>query len=105
MREGSAPKLRLALILLDNAAELLIYRELQKQFAKDDYWRRGSAWRDSNEDQVKLKYTDEERHRANEEFAPMTKLLAMRLGRISPKIAQFSMYATRSVRMLFIAEK
>ena len=47
IREGSAPKLRLALILLDNAAELLMYRELRKQFAKDDYWRRGSASRPS----------------------------------------------------------
>ena len=59
-----------------------MYRDLQKQFAKDDYWRRGSAPRDPK-DQVRLKYTDDERRRANEEFAPMTKLLAVRLGRIS----------------------
>jgi hypothetical protein len=83
MRDGSASKLRLALILLDNAAELLMYRELRKQFATDDYWRRGSAWRHHSEDRAKIKYTDEERRRSEKEFAPMTKLLAMRLGRIS----------------------
>jgi hypothetical protein len=83
IREGFAPKLRLALILLDNAAELLMYRELQRQFAKDDYWRRGSAWRGPNKDRTRIKYTDEDRRRAKEEFAPMTKLLEVRLGRIS----------------------
>jgi len=36
--DGSLLHLRLALILLDNAAELMMYRELEYEFAWNDQW-------------------------------------------------------------------
>ena len=75
---GTLSRLRLALILLDNAAELIMYRELSYRFAADDYF---SRIRDTR------KYTDEERRAAEQEFKPMVKILSLKLGMIPAKQA------------------
>jgi hypothetical protein len=62
-------QLRLALILLDNAAELMMYRELDYQFAMEDYFARSTVRLPG-----KQKYTEAERRRAEQEFRPKVKL-------------------------------
>jgi len=73
---------RLALILLDNVAELLMYRALTIQFGFDDSFRPYgepalSEW------SKRRKYTPEERKAAEREFEPKTHILHMRLKKIS----------------------
>jgi hypothetical protein len=80
MVNGTLTNLRLALILLDNAAELIMHRELSYRFAQDDYYAR---LRDFSE----RKYSDEERRKAEQEFKPMVKLLHHNLGMISDEQA------------------
>ena len=70
---------RLALILLDNVAELLMYRELRHTF----------AWNDSIMPRINIQvpgiefptppYSPEERRQAEREFDPKVKLLSHRL--------------------------
>jgi hypothetical protein len=66
--------IRLALILLDNAAEVMMYRELSKRFAFDDNF---NKWERIEELPAELrpKYTKEERDRAEREFEPLIRLL------------------------------
>jgi hypothetical protein len=82
---GSLLRLRLALILLDNAAELMMYRELEHEFAWCDQimpkWEPArTEWlaHDSGP-----KYTAEERRDAEKEFDPKARILALRLRRIT----------------------
>lgn len=35
---GDIPHLRMAFVLLDNAAEILMYRKIEYEFERDDYW-------------------------------------------------------------------
>ncbi len=89
IQSGTLPHVRLALILLDNAAELIMYRELSYKFAQDDFYTRtrehsqaaGAA------DQFAPKYRDEERRAAEREFTPMVKILSHRLTMISDRQA------------------
>jgi hypothetical protein len=74
--------LRLALILLDNAAELMMYRELSYRFAAADYFARSTV-----EFPSKQRHSDAERRRAEQEFRPKVKLLSQALGIISSKQA------------------
>jgi hypothetical protein len=69
---GSALSVRLALILLDNAAELIMNRELDDQFRWDEQCRLSK----------KATYTDEDRRKAERFFENKAGLL-VRLGRIS----------------------
>jgi hypothetical protein len=89
MLSGTLPNVRLALILLDNAAELLMYRELSYIFAEDDFYAklRASIPRGGTNSTFLSKYTEEERRRAKQEFKPMVKILQLRLGMISDKQA------------------
>lgn len=83
---GSLLQLRLALILLDNAVELMMYRELEYQFAWDDSWRPG--WQPALDEWLRAglgpKYTAQERKEAERNFDPKARILGFRLGRISP---------------------
>src|SRR6266498_1640655 len=76
---------RLALILLDNVAELLMYGELRRQFAFDDeLWpQEGPAHTEWLRAGFGPKYSLEERQAAEREFEPKTRILCVRLGRIS----------------------
>lgn len=76
---------RLALILLDNVAELLMHRELQKWFAMEDKWL--PKWEPAYTEFLRAglgpKYTPEERQAAEREFDAKTRILCLRLGRLS----------------------
>ena len=82
---GSLLQLRLALILLDNAAELMMHRELQYQFAWDD--QRLPKWEPGRTEWIRAgrgpKYTEEERRKSEQEFKPKLRVLCFRLDRIS----------------------
>ena len=82
---GSLLQFRLALILLDNAAELMMHRELEYQFAWDEH--RMPKWEPARTEWMRSergpKYTDEERKRSEQEFEPKLRILCLRLGRIS----------------------
>jgi hypothetical protein len=82
MLRGTFLDLRLTLILLDNAAELMMYRELSYRFAEDDLFARSMLPSLSNS-----RYTDEDRRDAEREFQPKVKLLSQYLGIISSKQA------------------
>lgn len=76
---------RLALILLDNAAEILMHRELETQFAFDDHLM--PKWEPARTEWINLgrgpKYSAKERQDAERNFGPKTKVLCLRLRRIS----------------------
>ncbi len=89
MLRGTLLQIRLALILLDNAAELVMYRELANQFAWDDSFAPPSA-------NIRVagieyppgpSYSAEERRRAEDEFKPKLKLLSQNFRKISSKQA------------------
>lgn len=89
IQSATLPHVRLALILLDNAAELIMYRELSYKFAEDDFYKRTREHSQvaSAPDQFAPKYSAEERHAAEREFTPMVKILSLRLRTISEKQA------------------
>jgi len=76
---GSLLKARLALILLDNAAEVIMYRELRHVFAWDSHFKN---WDPAKPPELRPKYTLEERDKATKEFDPMLRVLGHRLGRL-----------------------
>jgi hypothetical protein len=82
---GSLLNLRLSLILLDNAAEVLMFRELEHVFQWDDSMT--PKWEPAKSEYLKSelgpKYTEEERSRARSEFEAQLRILAFRLRRIS----------------------
>jgi len=65
-------QVRLALILLDNAAELLMCRELQHEFALNDGWE--PEWEPARTEWIRAglgpKYTDEERKNSTRNSNP-----------------------------------
>ena len=73
LADGSVLNLRLAVILLDNAAELIMNRELQNRFAWDDRWKLPGRAND---------YTDKERANAERFFDDKVRLL-VRMGKLS----------------------
>src|SRR5712691_1089288 len=81
----SLHQVRPALILLDNAAELLMYRELQHEFALKDGWE--PQWEPARTEWIRAglgpKHTDEERKNSDKEFEPKLRILHFRLNRIS----------------------
>jgi hypothetical protein len=81
---------RLALILLDNAAEILMHRELEAQFAFDDHLM--PKWEPARTDWIALghgpKYSANEKQEAERNFRPKTRVLCLRLGRISDEDRQ-----------------
>ncbi len=85
LMNNSLLRLRLALILLDNVAELLMYRELQQVFAWYDQWE--PKWEPGRTDWIRAgldpKYTEDERKDSEKEFEPKLRMLQFRLGRIS----------------------
>jgi hypothetical protein len=76
---GSLLGCRLALILLDNAAELIMRRELEDDFARVDKW--GPKWEPARTEWLQVglgpKYTPEERKAAEREFEPKTRILCI----------------------------
>jgi len=85
MLSGSLLGYRLALILLDNAAELMLHRELRMWFALEDQFMprtepARSEWIQAGHGP---KYTAEERSDAEHEFEPKARILEHRLHRIS----------------------
>jgi hypothetical protein len=80
MLSGTLTNLRLALILLDNAAELVMHRELSYRFAADDFHARLREVHETS-------YTSEERRKAEQEFKPMVKILHHKLAMISEQQA------------------
>jgi hypothetical protein len=85
LSSGSLLQLRLALILLDNAIELMMWRELENEFARYDHWE--PKWEPARTEWIQAglgpKYTPEERKDAEREFEPKARILGFRLGRIS----------------------
>ena len=78
--------LRLALILSDNVAELLMHQELKLRFRIDDEWR--PKWEPAYTEWLRAggpapKYTLEERQAAEREFEPKTRILCLHMGRLS----------------------
>jgi len=82
---GSLLQLRLALILLDNAVELMMCRELKEDFAYHDYWR--PRYQPALDEWYRAglgpKYSDDERRDAEKEFEPKARILQFRLNRIT----------------------
>jgi hypothetical protein len=74
LKSGSVLDLRLSLILLDNAAEVMMYRKLMYRFRWDDKF---NKWERIEElpPELRPRYTREERDRAEREFEPMIRLL------------------------------
>lgn len=89
IQRGTLPHVRLALILLDNAAELIMYRELTYKFAQDDLYTRirEHSQAAGASDPFAPEYAAEERRAAEREFTPMVKILSLRLRMISEKQA------------------
>jgi hypothetical protein len=89
MMRGTLLHVRLALILLDNAAELIMYRELAHQFAWDDSF--GLPPPNVRVAGIEYppgpSYSAVERRRAEEEFRPKLKLLSHNFGKMSSKQA------------------
>jgi hypothetical protein len=85
LQNGSLVGCRLALILLDNAAELMMHRELEEQFAWEDKLapKREPARTEWFQGEFGPKYTPDERKGAEREFEPKTRVLCIRLQRIS----------------------
>lgn len=85
LRDGSLLGCRLALILLDNAAELMMHHELQDQFALDDKW--CPKWEPGRTEWLQSecgpKYTPDQRREAEREFEPKTRILCIELRRIA----------------------
>ncbi len=83
---GSLLQLRLALILLDNAIELMMFRELKEEFAIHDYWQ--PKYQPGLDEWLKAglgpRYSDDERREAEKEFEPKARILQLRLNRITP---------------------
>lgn len=75
---------RLALILLDNVAELLMARALRDEFDSEDFFYPKDG-RARLGDAMRAKYTPEERRRAEREFEPKLRILGFRMDRISPE--------------------
>lgn len=81
---GSLLNLRLALILSDNTAELLLYDALEKTFDRDDWLRplrmnyQLAGWR--LDSAIAVKYPEEERAKAEKELEPMVQLAQHRLS-------------------------
>lgn len=76
---------RIALILLDNVVELIMNRELVNQFALDEYYKPTwepalTRWKKSN---LMPNYSEEEKEKAGKEFRYKTRVLSLRLNRIS----------------------
>jgi hypothetical protein len=82
---GSLLHQRLALILLDNLAELIMYHALRTQFNWYDHM--VPSWELGRSEYIAAglgpKYTEEERLAAEKEFEPKTRILSFRLHRIS----------------------
>ena len=87
---GSVLGWRRALILLDNAAEILMHRELEAQFALDDHLM--PKWEPLRTDWIARghgpKYSAKERQEAERNFRPKMRVLCTRLGRISDEDRQ-----------------
>ena len=79
---GGVLDCRLALILLDNAAELLMARTLRDRFDFDDFFypQDGGARLPNT---MRAKYTSEERKGAEWEFEPKLRILGFRMGKLS----------------------
>jgi len=82
---GSLLQLRLALILLDNAAELMMHRELRWNFASYDEF--VPKWEPARTEWIRAglgpKYTEEERRDSEREFEPKMRILHLRLRQIT----------------------
>jgi hypothetical protein len=102
---GSLFNLRLAVILADNTAELLVYSTLQRTFDRDDWLR---PLRKNCElagrpidSAIALKYSEEERAKAEKEFEPMVQLAQHKLRLISGSDATILRIAHRLRRDAF----
>ena len=102
---GSLFNLRLALILADNIAELLLYNALKRTFDRDDWLRplrvnyQLAGW--PLDSAIAVKYPEEERAKAEKEFEPMVQLAQHRLGLISTSDATILRIAHRLRRDAF----
>jgi hypothetical protein len=79
---GGVLDCRLALILVDNVAELLMTGALRDEFSFEDFFYPKDG-RARLGDELRAKYTPEERSRAEWEFEPKLRILGHRLGKIS----------------------
>jgi len=84
LRGGGALDCRLALILLDNVAELLMARALRDAFDFEDYFYPADN-RARLGDAMRPPYTPEERKGAEWEFEPKLRILGFRMSKLTPK--------------------
>lgn len=102
---GSLFNLRLALILADNTAELLLYNALKRTFDRDDWLRplrvnyQLAGW--SLDSAIAVKYSEEQRAKAEKEFEPMVQLAQHGLRLISASEATVLRIAHRLRRDAF----
>ena len=102
---GSLFNLRLALILADNTAELLLYNALKRTFDRDDWLRplrvnyQLACW--PPDSAIAVKYSEEQRAKAEKEFEPMVQLAQHRLRLISASDATVLRMAHRLRRDAF----
>jgi hypothetical protein len=87
---GSLLGYRLALILLDNSAEIIMHRALLSKFAFDDQLM--PTWEPARTEWINLgygpKYSADERRRAHSDFLCKTRILCLRLNEISDEDRQ-----------------
>ena len=81
---GGVLDCRLALILLDNVAELLMARELKEAFDFEDYFYPKDG-RPRLGDDPRAAYTADERAHSEREFEPKLRILGHRLQKITPE--------------------
>jgi hypothetical protein len=81
---GGVLDCRLALILLDNVAELLMARALRDEFDFENFFYSKDR-RARLGDRMRAKCTPEERERTEREFEPKLRVLGFRMGKISPE--------------------
>ena len=80
---GTVLDCRLALILLDNVAELLMFRALRERFSLEDmFYSRNEAAQFGG--LRTAPYTAKERAAAEREFEPKLRILGFRMGKIAP---------------------
>lgn len=80
---GTVLDCRLALILLDNVAELLMFRALRERFSWEDMLYSGNEAAQPRGLRT-APYTAKERAAAEREFEPKLRILGFRMGKIAP---------------------
>ena len=88
LQTHSVLNLRMALILLDNVAELMMYRELEWSFAHYGLFEHFREYADNVPESMVPSYTEEERRDSEREFDPKLRILDLRLKKLPHDTAE-----------------